>query len=54
MKLEDIKKAVVNAAESELKRAFYNAAAVIDPDYLSALLDSLYAEVYRSDEAGKD
>lgn len=54
MKLEDIKKAVVNAAESEFKRAFYNAAAVISNPDLRSLFYSLCHEVYDPDTAGED
>ena len=46
MKLDDIKKAVVHAAEAEFKRAFYNLASVMDVDDVSKLYHSLFDEVY--------
>lgn len=46
MKLEDIQSAVKHAAESEFKRAFYNACAVLDYDQLMDMYDSLVREVY--------
>lgn len=48
MKLEDIQSAVKHAAESEFKRAFYNACAVLDYDQLMDMYDSLVREVYES------
>lgn len=54
MKLEDIKKAVVNAAEGEFKRAFYNAAAVMAAADIEMLYASLHKEVYESSLAGQD
>lgn len=46
MKLEDIKVAVKNSVESEFKRAFYNAAAVISQAELFDLFKGLNSEVY--------
>lgn len=49
MKLADIVSAVRHAAESEFKRAYYNAAAVLSEGELCKLSNSLYAEVYKDD-----
>ena len=53
MKLEDIQSAVKHAAESEFKRAFYNACAVLDYDQLMDMFDALVREVYQSAEGDK-
>lgn len=50
MKLDDIKQAVRHAAESELKRSFYNACAVLSRSELDAMCNSLFKEVYEADE----
>lgn len=50
MKLEDIQQAVRHAAESEFKRAFYNACAVLDYDQLMDMFHSLVDEVYKLTE----
>lgn len=50
MKLEDIQSAVKHAAESELKRAYYNACAVLSEVQISKLLADLYSEVYEHSE----
>ena len=49
MKVEDIKKAVVHAAEAEFKRAFYNCAAVMSAVDIEHIYCALHAEVYESD-----
>lgn len=50
MKLEDIQSAVKHAAESELKRSYYNACAVLSEVQISKLLADLHAEVYEHSE----
>lgn len=46
MKLEDIKNAVRSAALAELKRSYYNAAAVVGREELMTEISYLYAEVF--------
>lgn len=53
MKLEDIQSAVKHAAESELKRSFYNAAAVLSEPALMSLVYGLHKEVYEASEAAE-
>lgn len=46
MKQEDIKKAIIEAAMSELRRSYYNAAGVIHEIDLHYFVESLENEVF--------
>lgn len=50
MKLADIKRAVTDAAYSELKRALYNSAAVMEMSDIQRIYNAFIEEVYASDE----
>lgn len=46
MKLEDIKKCLINAVENELQRSIYNAAGVISRTRLQEVFEETIKDIY--------